>query len=57
MKSKMWNAVVSNAKANNISNEESFQQLMDDSSKRTQSFDIHASGKWSSGDQLFAKAW
>lgn len=54
-KSKMWNAVVSNAKANNISNEESFQQLMDDSSKRTQSFDIHASGKWSSGDQLFGK--
>ena len=26
-----------------------------DSSKRTQSFDIHASGKWSSGDQLFGK--
>ena len=54
-RSKMWNAVVSNAKANNISNDESFQQLMDDSSKRTQSFDIHASGKWSSGDQLFGK--
>lgn len=30
-RSKMWNAVVANAKANNISNEESFQQLMDDS--------------------------
>ncbi|EPD6236044.1 conjugal transfer mating-pair stabilization protein TraG, partial [Klebsiella pneumoniae] len=29
-RSKMWNAVVANAKANNISNEESFQQLMDD---------------------------
>jgi hypothetical protein len=29
----MWNAVVANAKANNISNEESFQQLMDESSK------------------------
>ncbi|MHB4229305.1 conjugal transfer mating-pair stabilization protein TraG, partial [Klebsiella pneumoniae] len=28
-RSKMWNAVVANAKANNISNEESFQQLMD----------------------------
>lgn len=54
-RSKMWNAVVSNAKANNISNEESFQQLMDDSSKRTQSFDAHVSGKWSSGDQLFGK--
>ncbi|HIF5913935.1 TPA: conjugal transfer mating-pair stabilization protein TraG [Raoultella ornithinolytica] len=54
-RSKMWNAVVSNAKANNISNDESFQQLMDDSSKRTQSFDIHASGKWNSGDQLFGK--
>lgn len=54
-RSKMWSAVVSNAKANNISNDESFQQLMDDSSKRTQSFDMHASGKWSSGDQLFGK--
>ena len=54
-RSKMWNAVVANAKANNISNEESFQQLMDDSSKRTQSFDAHVSGKWSSGDQLFGK--
>jgi hypothetical protein len=32
-RSKMWSAVVSNAKANNISNEESFQQLMDDSLK------------------------
>lgn len=45
-RSKMWNAVVANAKANNISNEESFQQLMDDSSKRSQSFDAHVSGKW-----------
>jgi len=54
-RSKMWNAVVSNAKANNISNEESFQQLMDDSSRRSQAADIHASGKWSSGDQLFGK--
>ncbi|HBW1173110.1 TPA: conjugal transfer mating pair stabilization protein TraG, partial [Klebsiella pneumoniae] len=35
-RSKMWNAVVANAKANNISNEESFQQLMDDSAKSTQ---------------------
>ncbi|HGW8948196.1 TPA: conjugal transfer mating-pair stabilization protein TraG, partial [Klebsiella pneumoniae] len=29
-KSKMWNAVVANAKANNISNEQSFQNLMDE---------------------------
>jgi conjugal transfer mating pair stabilization protein TraG len=34
-KSKMWNAVVSNAKANNISNEESFQNLMDESTKNS----------------------
>ncbi|SAM60974.1 TraG domain-containing protein [Enterobacter kobei] len=54
-RSKMWNAVVANAKANNISNEESFQQLMDDSTKSSQAADIHASGKWSSGDQLFGK--
>lgn len=54
-RSKMWNAVVSNAKANNISNEESFNQLMEDSSKRVQSFDAHVSGKLSSGDQLFGK--
>ncbi|MGE0968611.1 conjugal transfer mating-pair stabilization protein TraG (plasmid) [Klebsiella sp. WOUb02] len=54
-RSKMWNAVVSNAKANNISNEESFQQLMDDSAKSSQSLDVHASAKWSSGDQLFGK--
>jgi conjugal transfer mating pair stabilization protein TraG len=32
-RSKMWNAVVANAKANNISNEESFQQLMDESGR------------------------
>lgn len=32
-KSKMWNAVVANAKANNISNEQSFQNLMDESTK------------------------
>ena len=38
-RSKMWNAVVANAKANNISNEESFQQLMDDSAKSTQGVD------------------
>lgn len=54
-RSKMWNAVVSNAKANNISNEQSFQNLMDDSAKSAQGVDLHASGKWSSGDQLFGK--
>ncbi|ENY5963940.1 conjugal transfer mating-pair stabilization protein TraG [Klebsiella pneumoniae] len=54
-RSKMWNAVVANAKANNISNEESFQQLMDDSAKSTQGVDLYGSGKWSSGDQLFGK--
>jgi conjugal transfer mating pair stabilization protein TraG len=35
-RSKMWNAVVANAKANNISNEESFQQLMDESERNYQ---------------------
>ncbi|MDG5795319.1 conjugal transfer mating-pair stabilization protein TraG, partial [Klebsiella pneumoniae] len=54
-RSKMWNAVVANAKANNISNEESFQQLMDDSAKSTQGVDLYGSGKWRSGDQLFGK--
>ncbi len=54
-RSKMWNAVVANAKANNISNEESFQQLMDDSAKSTQGVDLYGSVKWSSGDQLFGK--
>ncbi|OUH62374.1 conjugal transfer mating pair stabilization protein TraG [Klebsiella pneumoniae] len=54
-RSKMWNAVVANAKANNISNEESFQQLMDDSAKSTKGVDLYGSGKWSSGDQLFGK--
>ncbi|EIW9065495.1 conjugal transfer mating pair stabilization protein TraG, partial [Klebsiella pneumoniae] len=34
-KSKMWNAVVANAKANNISNEQSFQNLMDESTRGT----------------------
>ncbi|MDP1063344.1 hypothetical protein Q6333_29935, partial [Klebsiella pneumoniae] len=42
-RSKMWNAVVANAKANNISNEESFQQLMDDSAKSTQGVDLYGS--------------
>jgi conjugal transfer mating pair stabilization protein TraG len=48
-RSKMWNAVVANAKANNISNEESFQQLMDKSTKGAVSGEIYGGGKWSSG--------
>ncbi|HDS6520166.1 TPA: conjugal transfer mating pair stabilization protein TraG [Klebsiella oxytoca] len=54
-RSKMWNAVVSNAKANNISNEESFQQLMDRSTKGTLSGEMYGGGKWSSGDQFAGK--
>ncbi|WP_424705211.1 conjugal transfer mating-pair stabilization protein TraG [Klebsiella pneumoniae] len=54
-RSKMWNAVVANAKANNISNEESFQQLMDKSTKGSVSGEIYGGGKWSSGDQLAGK--
>lgn len=51
-RSKMWNAVVANAKANNISNEESFQQLMDESRKGTVSGEMYGNAKWSSGDQF-----
>ncbi|KZR34924.1 conjugal transfer mating-pair stabilization protein TraG [Enterobacter genomosp. S] len=54
-RSKMWNAVVANAKAHNISNEESFQQLMDESRKGTVSGEIYGNAKWSSGDQLAGK--
>ncbi len=54
-RSKMWNAVVANAKANNISNEESFQQLMNKSTKGAVSGEIYGGGKWSSGDQLAGK--
>lgn len=54
-RSKMWNAVVSNAKANNISNEESFQQLMYMSRKGTLSGEAYGNAKWSSGDQLAGK--
>ncbi|HHZ6949972.1 TPA: conjugal transfer mating-pair stabilization protein TraG [Klebsiella pneumoniae] len=54
-RSKMWNAVVANAKANNISNEESFQRLMDKSTKGAVSGEIYGGGKWSSGDQLAGK--
>jgi len=52
---KMWNAVESNAKANNISNEESYQQLMDKSQKGSMSGELYLGGKWSSGDQLAGK--
>ncbi|WP_439237726.1 conjugal transfer mating-pair stabilization protein TraG [Klebsiella pneumoniae] len=51
-RSKMWNAVVAYAKANNISNEESFQQLMDKSRKGTVSGEMYGNAKWSSGDQF-----
>lgn len=54
-RSKMWNAVVSNAKANNISNEESFQQLMDKSTKGSVSGEMYGNAKWSTGDQLAGK--
>ncbi|MVT05872.1 conjugal transfer protein TraG [Enterobacter sp. 10-1] len=52
-RSKMWNAVVSNAKANNISNEESFQQLMDKSTKGSVSGEIYGSAKVSGGFEVF----
>lgn len=45
-RSKMWSAVVSNAKANNISNEESFQQLMDKSTKGSVSGEMYGNAKW-----------
>lgn len=54
-RSKMWNAVVSNAKANNISNEESFQQLMDKSTKGSVTGEMYGNAKWSTGDQLAGK--
>lgn len=54
-RSKMWSAVVSNAKANNISNEESFQQLMDKSTKGSVSGEMYGNAKWSTGDQLAGK--
>ncbi len=54
-KSKMWNAVVANAKANNISNEQSFQNLMDESTRGTVTGEAHVGARWSSGDQLAGK--
>ncbi|EMI1819711.1 conjugal transfer mating-pair stabilization protein TraG [Klebsiella variicola] len=54
-RSKMWNAVVANAKANNVSNEESFQQLMDKSTKGSLSGEMYGNAKWNTGDQLAGK--
>lgn len=54
-KSKMWNAVVSNAKANNISNEQSFQNLMDESTRGSITGEAYGGVKWNSGDQLAGK--
>ncbi|MGS3452031.1 conjugal transfer mating-pair stabilization protein TraG [Klebsiella electrica] len=54
-KSKMWNAVVANAKANNISNEQSFQNLMDETSRGSITGEAYGGAKWSSGDQLAGK--
>lgn len=54
-RSKMWNAVVANAKANNISNEQSFQNLMDKSTRGTISGELYGNAKWSSGDQAVGK--
>lgn len=55
MRSKMWNAVTSNAKANNISNEESFQNLMDKTSRGTASGELYGGVKYDSGDMLATK--
>ncbi|HFL1539350.1 TPA: conjugal transfer mating-pair stabilization protein TraG [Enterobacter asburiae] len=54
-RSKMWNAVVANAKANNISNEQSFQNLMDESTRGAFGREIYGGVKWSTGDQLAGK--
>ncbi|MGG8093856.1 conjugal transfer mating pair stabilization protein TraG [Klebsiella aerogenes] len=54
-RSKMWNAVVANAKANNISYEQSFQNLMDESTRGSVSGEAYGGVKWSTGDQLAGK--
>ena len=54
-RSKMWNAVVANAKANNISNEQSFQNLMDESRKRTISGELYGGAKIDSSDAALGK--
>lgn len=52
-RSKMWNAVVSNAKANNISNEQSFQNLMDESTKASISGGAYIKASMGTGFELF----
>ncbi|WP_332624317.1 conjugal transfer mating-pair stabilization protein TraG [Klebsiella grimontii] len=52
-RSKMWNAVVSNAKANNISNEQSFQNLMDENTKGSIAGEVYGSAKASGGFEIF----
>lgn len=52
-RSKMWNAVVSNAKANNISNEQSFQNLMDENTRGSVNGEIYGSAKVSGGFEVF----
>lgn len=52
-RSKMWNAVVANAKANNISNEQSFQNLMDENTKGSVNGEIYGSARVSGGFEVF----
>ena len=52
-RSKMWNAVVSNAKANNISNEQSFQNLMDENTRGSIAGEVYGSAKVSGGFEVF----
>lgn len=54
-RSKMWNAVVANAKANNISNEQSFQNLMDESTRGAISGEVYGGAKIDSSDQALGK--
>ncbi|WP_367300398.1 hypothetical protein [Hafnia alvei] len=55
MRSKMWNAVTSNAKANNISNEASFQNLMDKTSRGTLSGEAYLRGSVNSDRAIVGK--
>ena len=52
-RSKMWNAVVANAKANNISNEQSFQNLMDENTRGSIAGEVYGSAKVSGGFEVF----
>ncbi|HHT4100670.1 TPA: conjugal transfer mating-pair stabilization protein TraG, partial [Klebsiella pneumoniae] len=52
-RSKMWNAVVANAKANNISNEQSFQNLMDENTRGSITGEVYGSAKASGGFEIF----